>query len=170
MEHADAVALIDGGVERTGVAQQWADLGAGGGTFTRALAALLPTGSTIHAMDRDARALAEIPARFREVHVRTQVGDMQAPLPWMDLDGILLANALHYVVDQPAFVQRLAQHLKPHGRFLLVEYEHQSPNPWVPYPVGFAALQRLFPERTVTRLHERPSAFGRALLYAAVVR
>jgi hypothetical protein len=38
----------------------WADLGAGGGTFTRALAARLGPGGRIYAVDRDAHAIAAL--------------------------------------------------------------------------------------------------------------
>jgi ubiquinone/menaquinone biosynthesis C-methylase UbiE len=48
----DAAQLI-GGARIGGGAMTWADLGCGDGTFTLALAAILPRGSIIHAMDRD---------------------------------------------------------------------------------------------------------------------
>ena len=47
----DAVALIAGAVGEPG--GTWADLGAGTGTFTRALAELLGATSRIYAVDRD---------------------------------------------------------------------------------------------------------------------
>ncbi|MEO8588978.1 MAG: methyltransferase type 11, partial [Flavobacteriales bacterium] len=56
------------------------------------------------------------------------------------------------------------------GAFMLVEYDTDKSNPWVPHPLSFTALAQLFKGcgfRTVTRLAERPSAFGRARLYAA---
>jgi precorrin-6B methylase 2 len=51
--------------------QTWADLGCGAGAFTLALASLLPAGSTIHAMDRDRAALAQLPATRRSGPSRT---------------------------------------------------------------------------------------------------
>ena len=58
MEHRDAVPLIAAAVGRgSGV---WADLGAGTGTFTRALADLLAARSRIYAVDRDARAVRAV--------------------------------------------------------------------------------------------------------------
>jgi len=54
----DAVALIREAVPRA--AGTWADLGAGDGTFTRALARLLGLNSRIYAVDRDAQALAAL--------------------------------------------------------------------------------------------------------------
>lgn len=170
MEHTDAVAMIEGGMPEGTVPQHWADLGCGTGTFTKALAELLPKGSRIEAVDRDAKALASLPKGWNGVDLRTHAADMRAPLPWTGLDGVLLANALHYVADQAAFLQQLAPHLQTGGTLLFVEYEQQPPNPWVPYPIGFRALARLFPGRSVVKFGERPSAFGRAVLYAARVR
>ncbi len=48
----DAVDLIKPAFARTRHAQTWADLGAGSGMFTRALASMLPKGSVIHAVDK----------------------------------------------------------------------------------------------------------------------
>jgi len=58
MKIDDAQALIAGAVPRR--AGVWADLGAGDGTFTQALARLLEPGSRIYAVDRDRAALAAL--------------------------------------------------------------------------------------------------------------
>jgi predicted RNA methylase len=54
----DAVALIRDAIPQRG--GTWADLGAGEGTFTRALVELLGSDSRIYAVDRDASAVAAI--------------------------------------------------------------------------------------------------------------
>src|SRR5262245_66522725 len=83
----------------------WADLGCGEGIFTLALATLLPKQSVIHAMDRDPNALRQIPDRWSGVSISTHVGDfLTAAWPFDHLDGILLANSLHYVRDQLPFI------------------------------------------------------------------
>ena len=51
MDHADHVALIRAAVTETG--GTWADIGAGEGAFTLALADLLGPGGRIVAVDRD---------------------------------------------------------------------------------------------------------------------
>ena len=51
MDHADHVALMRDGV--TGPGRAWADIGAGEGAFTLALADLLGPGGRIVAVDRD---------------------------------------------------------------------------------------------------------------------
>jgi methylase of polypeptide subunit release factors len=95
---SDAIEMLsDSGIE-TPCATTWADLGCGDGTFTLALASLLAAGSTIHAMDRDASALQNIPPEHHGVRIQTHYGDFtRQPWPFARLDGILMANSLHYV-------------------------------------------------------------------------
>lgn len=88
-----------------------------------------------------------------------------------DLDGILMANSLHYVRDKLELIQKLSACLKPGGNFLIVEYDTDVPvSHWVPYPVSFSKLKQLFGVTgygIVEKLGERKSAYGRANLYAA---
>jgi trans-aconitate methyltransferase len=106
MRLRDAIEMLaDSGVEALGPTT-WADLGCGNGTFTLALAALLAARSTIHAMDRDGSALRKIPSAHNGVRITTHAGDFtNDKWPFADLDGILMANSLHYVADQAAFIQ-----------------------------------------------------------------
>lgn len=170
MDHRDAVDLLRK-APLASSAQRWTDLGCGTGTFTTALAELLPPGSSIAAIDRDASALKQVPEVHGTTRITKHLGDFATgPLPVSDLDGILLANALHFVRDQSHFIRRASASLKPVGAFLLVEYDMDSPNPWVPHPLSFGTLAQLFKGcgfGTVKRLADRPSAFGRARLYSA---
>ena len=95
--------------------------GCGDGVFTRALASLLPPHSIIHAVDRDAVAprAARGGARCHDSAVDGDVTDM--PWPFGPLDGQLLANLLHYVRDQVAFLRGCREQLTEHGRLLVVE-------------------------------------------------
>jgi ubiquinone/menaquinone biosynthesis C-methylase UbiE len=148
--------------------QSWCDLGSGSGTFTMALAQLLALGSTIYAVDFDPRALEEIPAQHDGVEIRKIVGDLQSSgLRLPSVDGILMANTLHFIEEQKAFLRRL---LPVADRFLIVEYERTRPNPWGPYPIGFEKLRRLFTEVGVDRVEKvaaRPSLFG-GTMYSAL--
>ena len=124
MRPHDAIAMLaDSDVGGLGPTT-WADLGCGTGTFTLALAELLDTGSLIHVMDRDARALRRIPPLRHEVAITTHGGDfITTPWPFTDLHGILMANALHFVGDQAAFIRSCQPRVRPTHRFLIVEYD-----------------------------------------------
>ncbi len=182
MEIHDAAALIAGGLpaRRPGAPPVlWADLGAGGGTFTAALAWLLGLGSTVVAVDRDPRAADALRRHGRALGgaaVDVRQADFDDARGWdalalPPLDGILLANALHFVPAgrQEALLARLVDALAPGGRLLVVEYEGRSANPWVPHPVSRARLQLLAPAGTAVRtVGNRASAFG-GTMYAAAV-
>lgn len=171
MELGDAVALLGHPGLASQPASTWADLGCGDGTFTLALAELLPAGSTIHAIDRDASALRRIPNEHKDVRIATHRGDFSsAAWPCDDLDGILMANSLHYVKDQTSFVRACESHLRTR-RFLIVEYDTDAANRWVPYPLSKTTLTRLFTSAgySVTFLGARPSVFRRAALYGALM-
>src|SRR3954468_4651478 len=97
----DAMALITSAVTAGGT---WADLGAGRGTFTAALARLLGERGRVYAVDRD-RAAVNVLRRLRlrdgDAVVNALDGDFAAVdfasrSSLRSLDGVLLANALHY--------------------------------------------------------------------------
>jgi trans-aconitate methyltransferase len=173
MRLRDAVEMLaDSGVGALGPTT-WADLGCGGGTFTVALAAVLAAGSSIHAIDRDSSALRKIPSAHNGVRIATHVGDFTSePWPFAGLDGILMANSLHYVADQAAFIHACASRMTWRRRFLVVEYDTSEASRWVPYPLSRARLTGLFEGAgysSITMLRSRPSIYRRASLYAAVI-
>jgi ubiquinone/menaquinone biosynthesis C-methylase UbiE len=155
MDHADHVRLLrDGVVARNrpvaaGESGVWADLGAGEGAFTLALADLLPPGSTIHAIDRDAEALKELSRRYsrltasKTTKLDTRVADFTRDLELTGLDGVVMANALHFVRDKAPVLALVRGMLKPSGRFLLVEYDADKGNQWVPHPLSFETWRAL---------------------------
>jgi ubiquinone/menaquinone biosynthesis C-methylase UbiE len=175
VDHADHVGLLRRAVEPGGT---WADIGAGEGAFTLALADLLGPGGRIVAVDRDARALREnerrVRVRFPETDLSAVTADVTGPLDLPELDGLVAANSLHYVPRerQVMVIQGLARRLRPGGRFVVVEYDVDRGNPWVPHPFSFAAWERLAAAAGLieTRLMGRvPSRFLDAI-YAAESR
>ena len=142
----------------------WADLGAGDGTFTLALASLLPPGSVVHAIDTDRSALKRLPQSHGDVQIVTHTGDFTAfPWPFDAPDGVLMANSLHYVADQTAFLERASA-----NRVLLVEYDTDQANPWVPYPLSYRRAVHLFKDAgydEATELGRRRSRYRRAQIY-----
>jgi ubiquinone/menaquinone biosynthesis C-methylase UbiE len=158
-----------------GTPANWADLGCGTGTFTRALAELVGVGSNIHAVDRDARALASIPATHEGARIITYHADFDAfALAPASLDGVLLANSLHYVRTPAALLDRVARALTRLGRCILVEYDIETPiAPWVPFPLSMKAARDLFRDAglpVLEPLTTRPSLYGRGPLYSLQAR
>ena len=136
MKHEDLVALIEGGVPRQG--GRWADLGAGEGAFTLALAELVGPDAHIVAVDRDAGALRAVDGRFE-----TRVADFTKPLDLRDLDGVVMANSLHFVRDKEPVLRTVRAMLKPGGRLIVVEYGADRGNPWVPYPFSYPRWEKM---------------------------
>ncbi len=146
MNHHDHVNLLRGGV----AGRVWADLGSGGGAFTLALADLLGGGGTIYSLDKDSHALREqqraMQASFPAVTVDYRVADFTQPLDLPPLDGIVMANSLHFVRDKATVVRRLRGYLRPSGRLVLVEYNADKGNVWVPHPLSYGTWARLAAE------------------------
>jgi ubiquinone/menaquinone biosynthesis C-methylase UbiE len=145
MEQSEMVNLIRGGV--AGPGGVWADLGAGTGNFSWALAELIGQAGTIYAIDRDAKAIRQIQQRIEQADpgaaIIAQQADFTRALDLPALDGVLMANALHFIRDQPAALALVAGYLRPGGRLLVVEYDLRAPVPWVPFPISLARLGQL---------------------------
>ena len=173
MKPSDHVTLLRDGVPAPGGV--WADLGSGEGAFTLALADLLGPSGKIYSLDRDQGALRSqeraMRAQFPDVAVHYQVADFTQPLDLPPLDGIVMANALHYVrrEQQLDVVRRLRGHLRAGGRMILIEYDTDHGNTWVPYALSYPTWTRLAEQAGFSQtrlLHTVPSRFlGR--MYAA---
>jgi ubiquinone/menaquinone biosynthesis C-methylase UbiE len=191
MDHRDHVGLIRGGLEappgdlvagasdaagasRSSPGPRWLELGAGEGAFTFALADLLGPDAEIVALDRDAPALRrlaeELPRRFPGKSLTTRVADFRDPLPPGPFDGVLAANSLHFVTDPVEVLRRVAAVLRVGGRLIVVEYDADTGNPWVPHPfssrtfAGIAVAAGFHHPREIGRV---PSRFLGAI-YAAM--
>jgi len=162
MDQTKAISLIQKAI--TGdQPQRWVDLGSGSGTFTLALQSLLPIGSHLTAVDKQSQKLSVdfLKANFEK-----------DDLPLFDLDGILMANSLHYVRDKTKLIKKLEAYFSGTPTFLIVEYDTMRFNPWVPFPINYINLQSLFTTlgyTSITKLTEAPSQFG-GQLYSALIR
>ncbi len=171
MDHDDHVDLLRGGVPGPG--GTWADLGSGGGAFTLALADLAGPTAEIYSVDRDQSALRgqerQMRRRFPGVRVHYLVADFHQPLDLPPLDGLVMANSLHFVRAKEPVLALVRGYLRPGGRLLLVEYDADQGNPWVPHPLSFQTWQALAARAgfaATTLLAHKPSRFlGR--IYAA---
>jgi ubiquinone/menaquinone biosynthesis C-methylase UbiE len=174
----EAVELIAAAIPGRG--GTWADLGPGDGTFTRALARLLGPNSRIYAVDRDAWAVESLRRSSAKgtSSIIPVLADLTRPfeLPGLDetlLDGMLIANTLHFVRDAEAVLASLVTRVRPGGRVVLIEYDRRAASRWVPYPIPITRLPTLARSvglRTPTITATRPSAFGGTLYVAAADR
>jgi ubiquinone/menaquinone biosynthesis C-methylase UbiE len=154
----DLIELLRTGVDDAG--GEWADLGSGAGAFTLALRELAPTAS-IHAVDKDAgalRRLREAAGDDQQLHILR--ADFTRALELPPLDGLLMANSLHFIRDKRPVLALVRRYLKPQGRLIMIEYDADHGNPWVPYPISYQTWSRMATENgfVETRfLHRVPS-------------
>ncbi len=153
MEHNDHVNLLRPAEIKPG--GSWADLGAGSGAFTFALRELTGPTASIYAVDKDRASLNELERGYRARFGDSQnlnliVGDFTRALGLPILDGILMANSLHFFKDKEKVLHHVHSLLKPNGILLMVEYNVDSGNMWVPYPFSFETYRKLAPRANFT--------------------
>lgn len=141
MNHSDHVDLLRGGV--SGLGGVWADFGAGSGAFTLALAELIGPGGEIFSIDRDAKALRSQEVIFhaqpadKKLVIHFMVADFTDKLILPSLDGAVIANALHFHRRKDDVIRQISAYLKPGAPLILVEYNVEHGNFWVPYPISY---------------------------------
>ena len=176
MDHADHVDLLRPANLTSG--GTWADLGAGAGAFTLALRELVGPHADIYAVDKDQRALRDLERAHRErftssQNIHTVRADFSGALSLPPLDGVVMANSLHYFKDKGKILRHVRSFLKLHGALLLVEYNVDSGNLWVPYPLSFETFRALAPEAGFSEpelLARTPSRFLREFYSALAYR
>ncbi len=176
MDHADHVSLLRPAELSAG--GTWADFGAGSGAFTLALRELIGPHASIYAVDKDQRALRELEKAHRErfttsQNIHTVRADFSRTLSLPPLDGIVMANSLHYFKDKEKILRHVRSFLKLNGALLLVEYNVDSGNPWVPYPLSFETFRELAPQAGFSEpqlLDKAPSRFLKEFYSAATNR
>lgn len=149
-----------------GAGGTWADLGCGDGIFTTALARLLGPGSVIYAVDTRQAALRSLAGNLSrdgpDAIIHTVQVDFTRFLDLPPLDGVLMANSLHFVESKQDVLARIVGGLKPGGHLVVVEYNTRQGNRWVPFPLddgSFLALAQrlgLYEARLLTKI---PSTF-----------
>ena len=146
MDHTDHVNLLrPANLTQGGT---WADFGAGTGAFTLALSELVGLNAEIYAIDRDRGALSRLEqlhrARFgTSQNIHAIRADFTGALSLPPLDGILMANSLHFYRDKEKVLRHIRKFLKWNGALLLIEYNVDWGNPWVPHPLSFETFQSL---------------------------
>ena len=144
----------------------WADMGCGDGIFTYLLFDYLQPGSEVYAVDKRQAALQQlqqnIGGSLPEGKLHLVRADFTRPLQLPPLQGILLANALHFVRGKAFALRQLINLLAPNGRLIVVEYNTHRGNAAVPYPIderGFLALAREVGLREPQIVIKAPSSF-----------
>lgn len=164
MEHRDHVNLLRNGITQPGGI--WADFGSGSGAFTLALRELVGADAEIYSIDQDGGRLREQERAFKQMFPQSNVhyicADFSKSMDLPPLDGVVMANALHYFKDKEKLLRHVAGYLKPGGAFILVEYNVDSGNLWVPHPLSWNTFQKLAPSADFARprlLATHPSRF-----------
>ncbi len=176
MDHRDYVELLrpadlpPGGV--------WADFGAGSGAFTLALSELIGLKAEIYAVDKDRSGFGKLEQAHRELFGTSQNihpvrADFTGVLSLPPLDGIMMANSLHFHKGKEKVLRHVRSFLKLNGALLLVEYNVDSGNMWVPHPLSFETYKALAPragfaEPRLLGIH--PSRFLREFYSAIAYR
>lgn len=165
MNHQDHVMLLkkafptnNGGV--------WADFGSGEGAFTLALRDLIGEDGMIYSLDADEQALNVqenlFKKRFPSTEIQYILSDFMNDLVLPPLDGFIAANAIHFEKDHVFVFRKLKTYLKPHGKIIIVEYNVDIGNTWVPYPFSFETLHSIARDSQLSEpkiLHTIPSQF-----------
>ena len=175
MNHHDHINLLRNGIIQFG--GTWADFGSGSGAFTLALRELVGADAQIYSVDKDGARLREQERAFREMFPASRVhfirADFAHALTLPPLDGIVMANALHFFKNKIEVLQHARSFLKPRGVFILVEYNVDKGNVWVPHPLSFETFRALAPRagfELPRLLATAPSNFLREFFSAAAVR
>ncbi len=173
MNHNDHVRLLRKGVLEPGGV--WADLGSGTGAFTLALADLIGQKGSIYSVDKDGGALRQQAQAMRSFssHVTYLTADFTRRLDLPLLDGVVMANSLHYVRKKDEELQLVYSYLRPGGRLILVEYNVDRGNMWVPYPLSYGTWEALARQNGFieTKLLEKvPSRFLNEMYSALALR
>ena len=148
MDHKDHVNLLrPANLTQGGV---YADFGAGSGAFTLALRELVGLDATIYAVDKDHSSLNELESTHRARFNTSRnlfllANDFSRPLDIPAFDGIVMANSLHFFKDKEKILRHVYGFLKPNSALIIIEYNVDSGNMWVPYPLTFETYRALAP-------------------------
>ena len=163
MDHHDHVRLL-GGIPQPG--STWADFGSGGGAFTLALAECVGAAGGIYSIDKNGGDLEHqrqaVKSRFPAVKVEYIHTDFTRPLQLPVLDGIVMANSLHFLANKDTTLRLVRSYLQPLGRLIVVEYNVDRGNLWVPYPFSFPTWIKLAEKNGFTQtslVTTQPSRF-----------
>lgn len=173
MELSEAIELIDTPEIRINRSSTWADLGAGSGLFSFAIAELQQAGSVVYAVEKNNVPLMKVkPSNDVEIKlVQKDFATEDLDLP--PLDGVIIANARHFIGDKMSCLERLMKQVRYGAPFVIVEYDLYVSSRWVPYPLPQTELADLFNPfgyHTIRMIGDKPSLYNSSRIYSALVR
>jgi hypothetical protein len=128
----------------------------------------------INAVDKDVNALARIPENINGVWIKKSMIDFLSQNVFFPrLDGVLMANSLHFIPDKEFFLSTIFESLIGDGLFVLVEYDLKTANSWVPYPVTIDEVELLLKDvgfNSFELLSKKPSVYVSHFMYAVLVK
>lgn len=164
MNHNDHVYLLKNAINKNG--GLWADFGSGEGAFTLALRDLAGETVKIYSIDKSKSALQiqkeKFEAKFPNTNIEYIHEDFTIELKLPKLDGIIMANSLHFLKEKLPFLKKIKEYIKENGKLIIVEYNIDIGNIWVPYPASFESFKKLAVKAgfsKVSFLANRPSDF-----------
>ena len=84
-----------------------------------------------------------------------------------------MANSLHFFKDKEKILRHVREFLKPNGTLIIVEYNVDSGNMWVPHPLTFETYRTLAPRAGFSKprlLAKAPSRFLKEFYSAIAYR
>jgi SAM-dependent methyltransferase len=106
-----------------------ADIGAGTGYFAMRFATAVPDGEVL-ATDIEPDMVRYLSERARKAgltNLRALKSGADDPALDRNVDVAFLCDVAHHVADRPAFFRRIAQHLEPGGRVVIVDFDPDAP-------------------------------------------
>jgi trans-aconitate methyltransferase len=170
MELTTAISLIKPAISKSQNAQKWMELGSGKGLFTAALSQVVPSGSTILAIDKSSPEFGDYAFNAAVEIEQIELDFIKARLP-QGFDGVLMANSLHFVENKKTFFQSLRHSMSRHATLIIVEYDTNHGNQWVPYPVSFETLKYEFQAdfQKIEKIGHVQSVFQKGGIYSATL-
>lgn len=172
MTHDDHVRLIRKAFNGKG--GRWADFGSGDGAFTLALRDIAGPEVEIYSVDKNLSRLQNQKKMFEELFPGSDIrfihADFRMHIALPYLDGIIMANSIHYVKNKMGLLTSFKPYLKKSGKMIIVEYNVDEGNRWVPFPLSYQSFKNLAIQTGFTQpilMHTIPSYFLKEI-YSAV--
>ena len=151
MNHNNHVNLIKPAFLDEKPTASFPDLGAGSGAFTFALREVTDSSTIIYAVDKDSSSLNQLQKEYQirfgdSKNLNLIVSDFSKPLNLSMLNGILMANSLHFFKDKIKVLKHIKTFLELNGKLIIIEYNVDKGNLWVPYPFSFSTFENMCKE------------------------